>query len=500
MANGAKPYEVNPQLEELGLQSAPQSIPEALGEAFTGMFPEVQSSGVPARGKTSADYLLAELKKIREEGEATGRRQPIPSPRPPLAGLPTASAALPEMTSAEPPPEQMMSMETPEAIDARIAFNQLLELGFNPNEAQDAGRFAKVDELMRRYGAASSYEAEEVGAARENLAQAEENFLNVENDPYAFVRDGKNKVLAIVGMVFGAAASGFTGGKMPNQAMQLFNKFVDMEFKKGIEEKGKLRDLMNVANQRLNNEVVASNMARSALMSGLSKQIDAELRKIGLDQQADAISQQAAAFKQKTEAEALKALMPDRKEQDAIVNKRNEAKTSLALIDKVDKYLTTSRDPKTKGKLFTVDSDLVQRFRNALVYSVDKNDNVFADGFLASLSEKYAGTQEAFKLLRQMAFNMAAQGQSASSISDKDVNNFLKVLANPARTVEQIQEALQPFRVKAQHAEYFNQLQIDNPGLSPFQASKLADKEYPFEMTLKPVDLTGLRQFIVEPE
>ena len=490
------PYILAPGYEEPAAQS-----PLELLASLVPDLNEMPSSGVAPRvGSTPAEQMLAAEALRRIEGQKMGiRPAPVAAAAPVVA--PAMSVAAPVATeplapeqsmTMERPSEAMMTPETPEAIEGRLAFQRLIEMGIDPTQAADAGRFAKVDELTRKYGAASSYEAQQVQAARTKLAEAEKNFLEVENDPYAFVKDGKNKVMAIVGLIFGAAGSGLTGGKVPNQAMQLFNKFVDMEFKKNVEQKGKLRDLMTVANQRLNNEVTASNMARTALMSGIGKQIDTELRKIGLDQQADMFAQQMESAKLKFQNDALKASMPDRKEQSEIVAKAKETQGSLETINQVETML---REGYT-GEEFKNYSKFANRMRNALVYTINNNDNAFANAFLSSISEQYAGAREAFTLLRQMAFEMAAQGQSASSISDKDVNNFLKVLANPGRTDEQIMMALEPFRAKAKNRNAYYQLQIDNPGMSPFEADKRANQMFPADVGQKPLDLTGLEQFI----
>ena len=134
---------------------------------------------------------------------------------------------------------------------------------------------------MQKTRQAAFYVSPEVKEARARFDQAEEDLKDVEIDPFSFVKDGKSKAMAIVGLVLGEAARGFSG-KLGNVASDLLFKFADMEMKKGIEKKGKLRDLFNLANQRLGNEI-ASNMVRDALVRGYQTQLDLGLREMAME-------------------------------------------------------------------------------------------------------------------------------------------------------------------------------------------------------------------------
>jgi len=195
--------------------------------------------------------------------------------------------------------------------------------------------------------------------------------------------------------------------------------------------------------------------------------------------------------RRQAEIKAQMSLMSQRrqgglKEKDKLdlERRRGEARGTLDQILTVEKNIKD----KYKGKKYiNIDeSDLdsaSSRFFNIVDQVVRDQDLNVAGGLLATFSKDFALTREARTILNKIAFGLAAEGQSASSISDKDVERFMRVLADPLRTDEQLMEALDPFKRSLQRSDAFLSGLIDQ-NLSVSAASAVAEEMFPRQSVL----------------
>ena len=322
-------------------------------------------------------------------------------------------------------------------------------------------RFEGVRELAEKTRQAAFFVSPEVKEARARFDQAEKDLKEVEVDPFSFVKDGKSKAMAIVGLVLGEAARGFSGGKLGNVASDLLFKFADMEMKKGIEKKGKLRDLFNLANQRLGNEIAASNMVRDALVRGYQTQLDLGLREMAMeDAAANAAAQIAkdlqisrdkiAAEQEAAARKSRERLLPSESgiEKSRASFKQNQA-TAVALrrgIEGAEKLVGQVKVRRTA----------LDRAIEAAMRQVAREGPQVAVAAFAGLSQSLEGAVELRNAVDQIAFGLAQEGQSASSISDADVENFRRILADPKLDAVKVKGFLEHLAVKAEASAAFD--------------------------------------------
>jgi hypothetical protein len=323
-------------------------------------------------------------------------------------------------------------------------------------------RFEGVRELAEKTRRAAFFVSPEVKEARARFDQAERDLKDVEIDPFSFVKDGKSKAMAIVGLVLGEAARGFSGGKLGNVASDLLFKFADMEMKKGIEKKGKLRDLFNLANQRLGNEIAASNMVRDALVRGYQTQLDLGLREMAME---DAAANAAAQIAKDLQISRDKIAA----EQEAAASKaRERLLPSESGIQKSRASLQQSRDTavalrrgiqgaeKLVGQVKVRRTALDRAIEAAMRQVAEEGPQVAVAAF-AGLSQSLEGAVELRNAIDQIAFGLATEGQSASSISDRDVENFRRILADPKLDAVKIKGFLEHLAVKAEASAAFDE-------------------------------------------
>ena len=325
-------------------------------------------------------------------------------------------------------------------------------------------RFEGVRELAEKTRQAAFFVSPEVKEARARFDQAEKDLKEVEVDPFSFVKDGKSKAMAIVGLVLGEAARGFSGGKLGNVASDLLFKFADMEMKKGIEKKGKLRDLFNLANQRLGNEIAASNMVRDALVRGYQTQLDLGLREMAMeDAAANAAAQiakdlQISENKIKAEQEAAARKSRER----LLPDKTGIEKARASFRQNQDTAVALQRGIKGAQKLigelnsFKVDRGALDRAIETAMRQVAKEGPATAIAAFAGLSKSLEGAVELQNAIDQIAFGLATEGQSASSISDRDVENFRRILADERLDAVKVKGFLDHLAVKAEASAAFD--------------------------------------------
>ena len=329
-------------------------------------------------------------------------------------------------------------------------------------ERPSEDRFEGVRELAEKTRRAAFYVSPEVKEARARFDQAERDLKDVEIDPFSFVKDGKSKAMAIVGLVLGEAARGFSGGKLGNVASDLLFKFADMEMKKGIEKKGKLRDLFNLANQRLGNEIAASNMVRDALVRGYQTQLDLGLREMAMeDAAANAAAQIAkdlqisrdkiAAEQESAASKARERLLPDKtgiqKSRSSLQQSRDTAVALRRGIQGAEKLVGQVKVRRTA----------LDRAIEAAMRQVAEEGPEVAVAAFAGLSQSLEGAVELRNAIDQIAFGLATEGQSASSISDRDVDNFRRILADKKLDAVKIKGFLEHLAVKAEASAAFDE-------------------------------------------
>ena len=155
---------------------------------------------------------------------------------------------------------------------------------------------------------------------------------------------------------------------------------------------------------------------------------------------------------------ARQGTLDDKKMLD-LVAARDKSRTTIDQIDTaMDNIMGLKKRPGLLAGARMTDADYdtaSSRFINVLQQSIREQDKNMLSAVLSEISDDYKFTKDAFNILDAVAFGLASEGQSASSISDKDVARFMRVLADPTRSDLGIIEALSPFKKALQRSEAY---------------------------------------------
>ena len=367
--------------------------------------------------------------------------------------------------------------------------------GYRPEARQEA-----FDAFEKQAMEIQARKSEALEAAKKRQAEAEKKYKEAMDlqGQYKFDQNkafpsAGSKVAAAIAIALGEAARGFRGGQGQNIGLTLINQSIDREIERQKMEYRKLGDRATAANnlysrmiQLADSEKAADDLMKAKLTDIAYKQFLSQEKDIQDRNSAAVLNAQMAEARRQADIQAKMSMMTKQregglKEKDKLdlERRRGEARSTL------DQILTVEENIKDKyrgKKYINIDeSDLdsaSSRFFNIVDQVVRDQDLNAAGGLLATFSKDFALTREARTILNKIAFGLAAEGQSASSISDKDVERFMRVLADPLRTDKQLMEALDPFKRSLQRSDAFLSGLIDQ-NLSVSAASAVAEEMFP---------------------
>lgn len=372
--------------------------------------------------------------------------------------------------------------------------------GYRPEARQTA--FDTFEKRALEIQAKRNEAVEEAKRQREEAKKRYEEAMDLQGQ-YKFDQNkafpsAGSKIAAAIAIGLGEAARGFRGGQGQNIGLTLVNQSIEREIERQKLEYKKLADRSVTANnlysrmiQLADSEQAADDLMKAKLTDIAYKEFLSQEKDIQDRNSAAVLNAQMAEARRQAEIKAQMSMMSQRrqgglKEKDKLdlERRRGEARGTLDQILTVEKNIKD----KYKGKKYiNIDeSDLdsaSSRFFNIVDQVVRDQDLNVAGGLLATFSKDFALTREARTILNKIAFGLAAEGQSASSISDKDVERFMRVLADPLRTDEQLMEALDPFKRSLQRSDAFLSGLIDQ-NLSVSAASAVAEEMFPRQSVL----------------
>jgi hypothetical protein len=412
-------------------------------------------------------------------------------------------------------PEDAAEQEAAEVYDQEFAnaYNSMLQrlmaqarasgrspesFGYRPEARQKA-----FDAFEKQALEIQARKSEALEAAKRRQAEAEKQYKEAMDlqGQYKFDQNkafpsAGSKVAAAIAIALGEAARGFRGGQGQNIGLTLINQSIDREVERQKMEYRKLGDRATAANnlysrmiQLADSEKAADDLMKAKLTDIAYKQFLSQEKDIQDRNSAAVLNAQMAEARRQADIQAKMSMMTKQregslKEKDmlALVESRNKARTTIDQIDTaMDKIKGLKKTSGLRAGASMTDDDYdtaSSRFINVLQQSIREQDRNMLGAFLREMSDEYRFTADAFNILDAVAFGLAAEGQSASSISDKDVARFMRVLADPGRNDKEILEALAPFKRALQRTESYYSGIIDQ-GLTPGAASAAAEQLFP---------------------
>ena len=289
-----------------------------------------------------------------------------------------------------------------------------------------------------------------------------------------------SKVAAAIAIALGEAARGFRGGQGRNVGMDLINQAIDREAKRQQDEYNRLKDRANFANniyarafKEFGSAEAAFETAKSALWNRAYQTADIQLKSLRDDAAADRFLKQALNNREIQKAKSQDAINKLRAAPGGLSDKMRMAARDAALKSKG----LVSDFKAARGLLKSVKADGAMRQALSIFASADKDGvtRQMLTGLTTAVSDDFQRLVNFYNRINAIAFGQAAEGQAASSISNKDVAIFRNLLANPVISTDEINRYLTFLQDKASANAVFNDLIV---GRKDIEEAQLAADAY----------------------
>lgn len=308
------------------------------------------------------------------------------------------------------------------------------------------------------------------------------------NPSPAAIKGFGSKFFAAMSIALGEMARGLRGGKGQNIGLDMINKIVDDEARRQQQEYARLKDRVNLAdnayaravsilgderqafrfakdamyNQALNKanllgDEVKATQGYNQLLADISNSREMNKQEISQAQYEGGIKLAQEMIKQdaKLKGDLSKAGQLDVKEAskyDAIAGSLAQVSSDVGTaLESLEGYM--KRVPKEKqGEIGAI-------FREAISASRSEDPGAM-NTFINTLSRRSLGDPDLnrfYNIIGKVAFGLASKDQAASSISNRDVQNFQQFLADPAQFKDQIKDYLNKFKILTLADARFNE-------------------------------------------
>ena len=337
-----------------------------------------------------------------------------------------------------------------------------------PEEIPDLpGRYDEIRRIGDRAMGAPFIKSKEEAALREQATDIRKDLENLELEPMGFIKDGAAKFAAIGALMLGEYARGASGGKLGNVAADTIMKFADLELKKGLAKQGKLKTLHDGLIRQLGSEMAATNSMRAALARGYATKLQSEYAILQDERASVQMFNSIMQAEKKAAAEMAKELREQRQrllpKYDDIEDLRKAASNASGTASNLRQAISAIDTMVGNKEKIELDDD----DRTAIGDILSSAANLYAQGelnvgqtILSQLSSRVKGAIQLQNAINAIAFGLASQSQSASSISDKDVGIFKNLLANPVLPLNDVRSFLRHLEVKSIANEKYNKLMM----------------------------------------
>ena len=366
--------------------------------------------------------------------------------------------------------------------------------------APSAARFVLPEDLTpQRQAAIDVYQAERqrveqmqesdrLRRAREIEQETQEDFqaANKALEGYKPSKEGpysnlSSKIFAGIAIALGEAARGFRGGQGRNVGLDLINQAIDREAKRQQDEYNRLRDKVNLSEnayarsmQALGNAETAFANTKRALMDQARVTMDVALDSVGASQQAENLRAQIKNQEAQANAQFQQSIFNARVSQKAATGETTR-RLSAGKISESGKLVGELKAARALLKESETGNSMTDKLMRRFISDPTNTTlGALTEAGLTSASPRIQALKDFYTKINAVAFGQASQGQSASSISDKDVKVFRDLLAEPLTTVEKLESYLEYLQNKASAALVYNSAIVEGADFN--RANQIAEE------------------------
>ena len=335
---------------------------------------------------------------------------------------------------------------------------------------------ASIDAARKGYEESLAYQNVKREEAEARLKESVDKIKESEDlrgkfkfDPNKAMPTLGSKIAAAIAIGLGEAARGFRGGQGANIGLDLVNQAVDREIERQKMEYARLGDNVDAARnlftrnlQILDNEKAAEDKTREQILAVAAQKAGVLLQKAEQTEANNRLQQQLSMQQAQLNMSAFQAMQKEAESAsqdfiDKVTTRRAGAEKMLNDVEQAKQAVGNmlSLDPTAiqEGALALSEDGFlgfgesgavkIQRLINQALTTTDEQGRGSFVGQLMNIigteiDDNFAAVNEFKNIINVLAFGMARAGQSASSISNRDVQMFVNVLADTARNPQRL--------------------------------------------------------------
>lgn len=367
-----------------------------------------------------------------------------------------------------------------------------------------------LDDYKEQYAAGQKYEAERRKAAEAEVAKSRQRFEEASDlqgkfkfDPTRVLDSTGDVIAAAIFVGLSGAANAMAGQPgAKNQALEIINGTIDRDIEAQKMEYQQLKDRTNTSEnlyarnmQLLQNERLAENLTKQQMLEFADGQAKISLKNVAANEAAAQFRANLNASLEKARldtAEAMFKYQSDAGKKGALtytqqqglrasIRQNFDASETFQVAEDALKVIAGgladfSNDVNAVDRLI---GNLTQIYQSKLAGEGDEPAGMIAEslGALSGIvSDKFAASQQLNSIIKQMAFSLASRSQSASSISNKDVQMFADLLRDKQADPRRVGLFFQHLRTKAELSAIADRLILD--GAEVRDADQMALQQY----------------------
>ena len=341
-----------------------------------------------------------------------------------------------------------------------------------------------LEDYKKRSQEAQAFETERKQKAQEAVDSARERFEEASDlqgkfkfDPNRILKSTGDTIAAAIFVGLSAAANAMAGQPgAKNQALEIINGAINRDIESQKLEYQKLKDQTSASDnlyarnmQLLQNERLAENLTKQQMLQMAEGQARISLKNVSANEAMSRFNAQIGASIEKARLETAQAFLKYQSDAAKGVDLTVPQQTNFRQArQRAQNAVETFKVAETQlaslaGNIKNfdqADKTAIEGITNAMYRIIANRGDTSEQGrssmgkaldaIVSQIDDRFASARQLANIMKQMAFAMASERQSASSISNRDVQMFAQLLNDESAPIQQVGMFFEHMRAKAE--------------------------------------------------
>ena len=341
-----------------------------------------------------------------------------------------------------------------------------------------------LEDYKKSFQEAQAFETERKQKAQEAVDSARERFEEASDlqgkfkfDPNRILKSTGDTIAAAIFVGLSAAANAMAGQPgAKNQALEIINGAINRDIESQKLEYQKLKDQTSASDnlyarnmQLLQNERLSENLTKQQMLQMAEGQARISLKNVSANEAMSRFNAQIGASIEKARLETAQAFLKYQSDAAKGVDLTVPQQTNFRQArQRAQNAVETFKVAETQlaslaGNIKNfdqADKTAIEGITNAMYRIIANRGDTSEQGrssmgkaldaIVSQIDDRFASARQLANIMKQMAFAMASERQSASSISNRDVQMFAQLLNDESAPIQQVGMFFEHMRAKAE--------------------------------------------------